>query len=90
MAKNRITGSEDAMQGQETPPSTAERLDEELVTRPDRWVEDGEEGFGAHLRPEDWPPRRVLTFRDLVKLQRHLKGNRTPPRVQSSNGRLNS
>lgn len=75
---------------QETTPPTADRLDEELVTKPDRWIEDREEVFGAHLRPEDWPPRRVLTYRDLVGMQRRLKGNRSLLSLRSSNGRLNS
>ncbi|MDE0126711.1 MAG: HAMP domain-containing sensor histidine kinase [Bryobacterales bacterium] len=78
------------MQGQETTPRTADRLEDELVMRPDGWIEDSEEEFGAHVRPEDWPPRRVLTFRDLLGMQRRLKGNRSLLSLRSSSGRANS
>ena len=62
-------------QGREAMPRTADRVDEDLVTRPDKWIEDREESSDADPRPEDWPPRRVLTYRDLIRMQRRLTGN---------------
>ena len=78
------------MHGQEQTSSAVDRLEEELVARPDGWLGDSEEESGADLRPEDWPPRRVLTYRDLIAMQRRLKGNRTLLSLRSSNGRMNS
>ena len=78
------------IQGQETTSRAADQLDDELVTRPDGWIEDREEVSDADPRPEDWPPRRVLNYRDLVGMQRRLKGNRSLLSIRSSNGRTNS
>ena len=78
------------MHGQETTSHAVGRLDEELVARPDGWIGDRDEESGADLRPEDWPPRRVLTYRDLIGMQRRLKGNRSLLSLGSSNGRTNS
>ena len=88
-----MTSSEDAMQqvhGQETRAPAADRLDEELVTWRDGWKGDRGKEAGADLRPEDWPPRRVLTYRDLIRMQRRLKGNRSLFSLRSNNGRTNS
>ena len=75
---------------QEATARVANRLEEEQVTRPDGWREDREQEAGADPRPEDWPPRRVLTYRDLIGMQRRLKGNRSLLSLRSSNGRTNS
>ena len=76
-------------QGRETMPRTADRLDEERATRPDGWIEDREEASDADPRPEDWPPRRVLTFRDLIGMQRHVTGDWSLLSPRSSAGRPN-
>lgn len=49
-----------------------------------------EEEAGADLRPEDGPPRRVLTYRGLIAMQRRLTGNRSLLSIRSSNRRTNS
>ena len=78
------------IQGQEATLHSAGRLDEELVTKPDGWIQDREALSGADPRPEDWPPRRVLTYRDLIGMQRRLRGNRSLLSLRSTNGRANS
>ena len=60
------------------------------MTRPDGRREAPEEEGGEDLRPEDLSPPHPLTYRDLIAMQRRLKGNRSLFSLRSNNGRTNS